>query len=108
MVAFAAQMEKTMLNNKQKSFLKSQAHHLKPIITVGNAGMTESLLKETRKALEHHELLKIKLPATNKENKSGMAQEFCEQCSAELVQLIGRVIVIYRQSKEPVIKLPKI
>ena len=96
-----------MLNNKQKKFLKAQAHHLKPVIMVGNAGISESLLKETEKALEHHELLKIKLPAGDKARKQTLINQICEHCNAEAVQSIGRTVCIYRPAREPVLSLPQ-
>ena len=88
------------LNRKQKDFLKKKAHHIKPIVTIGNAGLTESVIKEIDSSLEHHELLKIKTNAEGKIKQLTLADTICQQLNAGLVLSIGHVITIYRPAKK--------
>lgn len=94
------------LNPKQKSFLRSQGHNLAPVVRIGNAGLTEAVLKEVEIALSHHELIKLKLGGTDKALRLQMSDEICAKTTAAHVQSVGRVLVIYRPAKEPRIKLP--
>ncbi|MCF6767672.1 ribosome assembly RNA-binding protein YhbY [Thiotrichales bacterium 19S11-10] len=87
------------LNSKQKQTLKAQAHHLDAIIWTGDKGLTENVLFEIDQALDHHELIKIKLAADRVERQS-MAKEICQKLHCELIQQIGRVIVLYRKSNK--------
>jgi len=88
------------LNRKQQDFLKKKAHHLKPVVTIGNAGLTDSVVKEIDSSLEHHELLKIKTNAEDKNELRALANTICEQLKARYVLSIGRIIAIYRPAKK--------
>ncbi len=94
------------LNAKQRKHLKALAHHRKPGVLVGNAGVTAPVTREIEQALEHHELLKIRLPGVERGKRAEMLQHICETTGAETVQEIGRVAVIYRRAKKPRIVLP--
>ena len=94
------------LNIRQKKFLRQQAHARKPVVTVGNQGLSAAVLAEVRIALRTHELLKIKLPAGEREARAALLEQICRATEAEAVQLIGRVAVIYRPSDKPKIQLP--
>jgi RNA-binding protein len=94
------------LNIRQKKYLRQQAHARKPVVTVGNPGLTEAVLAETRIALKTHELLKIKLPAGERDMRAGLLEQICKATEAEPVQLIGRIAVVYRPSDKPKIQLP--
>jgi RNA-binding protein len=85
--------------------MKTQAHGLKPVIMIGQAGLTEAVLKEIELALDTHELLKIKIRAEREERKV-IQQHICTETSAELIQSIGQVVVIYRKKPEQVKKKP--
>lgn len=87
-----------MLPVKQRQQLKSRAHHLKPIVMIGQAGLSESLLKEADLAIEHHELLKIKLPACDREQREMIIKHLCDTLHAERIQVIGRTVTLYRES----------
>ena len=88
------------MNSEQTKALKTQAHLLKPVIMIGQAGLTEAVLKEIEIALDIHELLKIKVRAERDERKE-IFQQICLETKAEKIQSIGQVIVIYRK-KPPV------
>ena len=96
------------LNIKQRQHLKGLAHHRKPVVLVGNAGVTAPLLKEIEIALERHELLKIRLPAGDREERTKMVRRICDAAGAEAVQEIGRVAVIYRPAQKPRLIIPKV
>ena len=91
---------------KQKQFLKAKAHHLKPVVITGAAGMTEAVLNEIDLALSHHELIKVKMNAGSKEERESMITEVVEQLGASEIQHIGRVGIFYRAAKEPKLVLP--
>lgn len=94
------------LTGKQKHFLRSLAHHSRVSVTVGAAGLSNSVLQEIDTALQHHELLKIKLPASSRAERRNLAMQICDRSRTDMVQLIGRICVIYRAGDEPTIKLP--
>ncbi len=94
------------LSNQQRKFLKGLAHDRKPVVTVGQNGLTEGLLEELRETLAHHELVKIKLPAGEKGMRVDMLESICQQTGATLITLIGRNGVIFLQAKKSKINLP--
>ncbi|ABQ56971.1 TPA: ribosome assembly RNA-binding protein YhbY [Legionella pneumophila] len=83
-----------------KQSLKAKAHHLKPVVLLGAKGLTEAILAETNVALLAHELIKVKINGAEKEDRMQMAEELCEQLHAELVQMIGNTLVLYRKNEE--------
>ena len=84
------------MNSEKKKQLKTQAHLLKPVIMVGQAGLTESVLKEIEITLDTHELIKIKIRA-EKEDRNQICNQIIAESKAELIQSIGQIIVIYRK-----------
>ena len=83
-----------------KQSLKAQAHHLKPVILLGNKGLTEAVVAETNIALLSHELIKVKISGAEKEDRLQMANDLCQQLQAELVQMIGNTVIMYRKNEE--------
>ncbi len=94
------------LSDKQKRHLRARAHALKPVVITGSAGVSEGVLNEIDQALEHHELLKVRVNAGDRETRRAMTETICSATGAELVQSIGHIAVLYRPSKKPVIRLP--
>ncbi len=94
------------LNVKQRQHLKALAHHRKPVVQVGNAGVTAAVIKEIELALGRHELLKIRLPGVEREARTEMLKKICEATGADAVQEIGRVAIVYRRAEKPRIALP--
>ena len=91
------------LKAAQKKNLRGLAHHLKPIVTVADKGLSESVIAEIERALLDHELIKIKLRADRVSRKS-WEQQISEVCQAELVQSIGQTACFYKKHpKKPVI-----
>ncbi|MDM5298820.1 ribosome assembly RNA-binding protein YhbY [Bacillus pumilus] len=96
-----------MLKGKQKRFLRAQAHHLTPIFQVGKGGVNDNMVKQISEALEARELLKVSVLQNCDEDKGEVAVALAKGAKAELVQTIGNVIVLYKESKEnKQIKLP--
>jgi RNA-binding protein len=91
----------------QRRFLKAQAHHLNPVVMIGDQGLTPAVLKETEAALAAHELIKIKIHSDEREERDSLMEEICTQTGATPVQHIGKILVIYKAAKKPKITLPK-
>ena len=97
-----------MITKIQKKFLRSLAHDRKTIIWVGQQGLSDNVLQEIDAALDHHELIKVKLRTGGRDLRDTLIKTICEQTRAEPVQTIGNVLTVYRKnSKTPVIKLPR-
>jgi RNA-binding protein len=94
------------LTASQIKYLKGLAHHRKPVVTVGSAGLTAAVLREIHVALEAHELLKIKLPALERDARQTLFDRICAESHAEPVQQIGRMAVIYQRADKARIQLP--
>ncbi|MFZ2314727.1 MAG: ribosome assembly RNA-binding protein YhbY [Gammaproteobacteria bacterium] len=88
------------LTPKTRQELKAKAHKLKPVVMIGNKGLTEAVHKEIDIALHHHELIKIRIATTDRELKEALYSEICTTNKAEPVQLIGNTVVIYRKNKD--------
>lgn len=95
------------LTNKQKQFLKGLAHPLNPVVMLGNNGLTEGVVAEIDQALAHHELIKVKIAAEDREVKQLIVDAIVRETQAINVQVIGKVLVLYRQSEEKKIALPR-
>ncbi|MFD1030553.1 ribosome assembly RNA-binding protein YhbY [Metaplanococcus flavidus] len=87
-----------MLTGKQKRFLRSEAHHVDPIFQVGKGGVNEAMLVQISEALEKRELVKISILQNNEDDKNEVAEKLAKGTKAELVQLIGHTVVLYKQS----------
>ena len=90
----------TVLTAAQTRFLRGQAHDLKAMLQVGGKGVTDALLAEVDLALEHHELIKVKVGAEDREARDSLIAEIAERTGSALVQRIGHTAVLYRPSKE--------
>jgi RNA-binding protein len=89
------------LTPKQRSFLRGKAHHLDPVVMLGKEGISEAVLKATDKALEDHELIKIKVPSTDQTEFRQSIDAIMAETKAEVVQTIGHLLVLYRRAKKP-------
>ncbi|MBX9973113.1 ribosome assembly RNA-binding protein YhbY [Cytobacillus firmus] len=89
-----------MLTGKQKRFLRSKAHHLNPIFQVGKGGVNENMIKQVGEALEARELLKVSILQNCEEDRDTVAQQLSNGAKADVVQIIGNIIVLYKESKE--------
>jgi len=98
------------LTSGQRAFLRSKANRLKATVWIGKQGLSDQVVQAIDKALETEELLKIKILESAPEARKVMAPRIADALNCALVQGIGRVIVVYRQAKNPekrTIVLPK-
>ena len=95
-----------LLTPIQKKFLLRLAHRLHPIVIVGKKGVSSNLLEEIEAALEHHELIKIKLAVGDRTERLKLVQEIAEKSDSAVIQFIGRTASLYRPSNRPQIHLP--
>ena len=97
------------LTETQKKALKKLAHNLKPVIMVGNAGVTASLLNELDSTIEHHELMKVKVSAGERDARDAAIKQLCKASKSELVGRVGNIATLYRAPKKAAkrsLKLP--
>lgn len=87
------------LKASQKKSLRAQVHHLKPVVTVADKGLSESVVAEIERALNDHELIKIKLRG-ERDARKVWTDSIVEQCQAELIQSIGQVASFYRKNPD--------
>jgi RNA-binding protein len=96
-----------MLKNNQKKYLKALAHNKKPVVIIGNNGLTPAVLQEIDNALISHELIKVKVGVEDRTERDAMIQQIGNRLTAELVQRIGRIATLFRHHPEtPRIQLP--
>jgi len=95
------------LNKKQIQHVKGLAHSLKPVVLIGNNGLTEAVVAEIDYALNHHELIKVKINTEDRETKALIVEAICRETDATKIQVIGKTLVIYRQSPEKKINIPR-
>ncbi|GAB6990717.1 ribosome assembly RNA-binding protein YhbY [Paenibacillus pini] len=89
-----------MLTGKQKRHLRSLAHHLDPIFQVGKGGTNDHLIRHIVEAIEKRELMKVSVLNNCLEDRNEIGAEIAEKADAELVQVIGSTIILYKESKD--------
>lgn len=95
------------LSEKQRRHLKGLAHPLKPVILMGNAGLTDAVVAATDEALAHHELIKVRLPGMERDERDAALAALAQQTGSAMVTRIGHVAVLYRPHPDlPRIVLP--
>lgn len=95
------------LSKSSKKFLRGLGHGLKPVVTVGDAGVTEALLREFESTIAHHELIKVKVRARDRAQRDAIIDELVRRSGTELVTRIGNVALLYRRNPDnPKIELP--
>lgn len=95
------------LSVTQRLELKGRAHAIKPVVLIGNAGLSPAVLDEIERSLKSHDLLKIRVMNDDREAREVMLKEICETLKAGPVQHIGKMLVIYRPLETPIAKAPK-
>lgn len=97
----------TPLSNKQIKFLRGVAHHIKPVVIVGQNGLTDNVKAEIELAITQHELVKIKLGGMDANGRKQAVVDLCEANKAQCVQTIGHIAVFFkRNTDKPKIELP--
>ena len=85
------------MNSIEKKKLKAQAHPLNPVVMIGQAGLTDAVIKEINVALDAHELIKVKIRA-ERDDRRAISEQIISATQAELVQSIGQIAVLYRKN----------
>lgn len=88
------------MNQEQKLHLKKMAHHLKPVILIGQKGLTDAVVAETDVALKAHECIKIKISGWEKEDRHQIIQQLCQQLKADFIDTIGHTSILFRKNNE--------
>lgn len=99
----------TSLSAARRSELRGEAHTLKPVVMIGDKGLTDVVLAEIDRALKAHELIKVKAATDDREAREAWLAKICEALDAHPVQQIGKILVVYRESPEekPAPKAPE-
>ncbi|SUD91491.1 YhbY family RNA-binding protein [Psychrobacter phenylpyruvicus] len=93
-----AKNNRPALDNTELRRLKGIGHELKPVVTIGNKGLTESVIEELDRALNDHELIKIKTPPGSKEEREVFSSDLAEKTGAQLIHSIGRMALLLRRN----------
>jgi len=96
-----------MLTGKQKRHLRALGHKLKPLILIGKKEIEDALVAETNAALDHHELIKVKLLESCLLDRNEASEMLAGACNADIAQILGKTFLLYRPAETPVIVLPK-
>ena len=89
------------LNPAERRALRARAHALHPIVMIGSAGLTDAVLKEIDLALKSHELIKIRMLGDDRDGRDDALKRICTTLDASPVQLIGKILVVFRPRPEP-------
>ena len=95
-----------MLTGKQKRFLRGLGHGLKPVVQIGNNEINAALIAEADGALAVHELIKVRILESCEMDRHEVAESLAKACNAEVAQVLGRTLLVYRKGIEPKIELP--
>ena len=90
------------LTPAQRSQLRAKAHKLDPVVIIGQAGLSDAVIKEIKTHLTAHELIKVRIMRDDRVERQQMLQDICEKCAAAPVQHIGKLLVIYRDKNSDV------
>lgn len=102
-----ATLPRMTLSEPQKKHLRGLGHHLKPVIVVGDGGLSEAVVKEFESTINHHELIKVRVRAADRESRDGIISKLCDK-NTSLVTRIGNVALIFRRNTDkPRINLPR-
>ena len=89
-----------ILSEAQKKHLRGLGHKLKPVVMIGEGGLSPSLLEEYETSLQHHELIKVSVRVGARKDRDAVIGELCAVGSAELVQRIGNMALLYRENPD--------
>lgn len=98
-------MSELTLTRDERLRLRARAHHLNPVVLLGAAGLTEAVFKETDRALAAHELIKVRIPGDDRDEREAICAQLADRLGAARVQVIGKLLVLYRPrpaEEEPV------
>jgi len=98
-------MNNKKLNGYQKKYLKGLAHRLKPVVLIGQHGLTDTVVNNTIQALKKHELIKVKfIDHKKKDQKTTILEALCQQTQSDMVSLIGHVAILFKPHPDPAMR----
>jgi RNA-binding protein len=86
----------TPLTTRERAHLKARAHALAPVVTVGQAGVTPAVVAETDRALTAHELIKVRVDASDRDARHGLGDELAITSGAVVVHRVGKIVILWR------------
>ena len=89
-----------VLTSKQRQYLRGLAHPLAPVVRVGKAGVTESVIAETKKSLASHELIKVRIDVDESAERKVLAEKLASATDAQIAGTVGKVAILYRERDE--------
>lgn len=92
-----------MLTSRERAHLKARAHALEPVVRIGQAGVTDSVVAEVDRALSAHELIKVRIDASDRAQRVADGESLCERTGASPVHRVGKILILWRPrpSQEP-------
>jgi RNA-binding protein len=95
------------LTAKQKRHLRTLSHNRKPVVIIGGGGLTQNVLDEIKSSIEHHELIKVRINASDRSVRKDMIEKIVSEINCELIFAIGHVATFYRKSNKSLITFPR-
>jgi RNA-binding protein len=89
-------MSELILGRDERLALRARAHHLRPVVLLGAAGLTDAIVKETDRALAAHELIKVRIPGDDRDEREQIGAQLAERLGAARIQAIGKLLVLFR------------
>ena len=93
-------MAELVLTRDERLRLRARAHHLNPVVLLGAAGLTEAVFKETDRALAAHELIKVRIPGDDRDEREAIGAQLADRLEAARVQVIGKLLILFRPRPE--------
>jgi RNA-binding protein len=89
-----------MIPATERKRFRAAAHALKPVVGLGQLGLTNNVIAAIEEALDHHELIKVRLVADERQDRKSQVEQICVATGAEFIQLIGKIAIIYRKNPD--------
>lgn len=93
-------MSEITLSRDARLTLRSQAHHLDPVVLLGAGGLTEAVMKEIDRELKAHELIKVRVPTDDREERQAIFERIADELGAARVQMIGKLLILWRPAED--------
>ena len=93
-------MSEITLSRDARLTLRAQAHHLNPVVLLGASGLTEAVIKEIDRELKAHELIKVRVPTDDREEREAIFVKIADELGCARVQMIGKLLVLWRPADE--------
>ncbi len=97
----ATRLKTQDMDPKTRKRLKQIAHHLDPVVSVGDHGLSDNLLAAAERALNDHELIKVRIHSADRQERTALGNALAARCSANVVQKIGKIFVLYKSNPQP-------